>query len=223
MGLASGGFSRRERCKEVIRMRRLLRLLPLAAFALSSTALLAGDLEKGYAAFDVGDYETSLAECQPLADEGDAAAQFCVGRLYANGFGVPMDDAKALFYYGAAAEQGFPQAQYNLGIMHANGWGVTMNDEKAAEFYLAAAEKGYVPAVMTVAEIRHRGMGIEQSDVDAYAWYIVASDLGNLDAELKRDAAAKELSPADQASGKKMAEDLLKAIDIDTMHVGRTE
>lgn len=204
-------------------MRRPLPLLPLVAFALSSTALFAGDLEKGYAAFDVGDYETSLAECQPLADEGNAAAQFCVGRLYANGFGVPMDDAKALYYYGAAADQGFPQAQYNLGIMHANGWGVTMNDEKAAEFYLEAAVKGYVPAVMSLAEIRHRGMGVERDEVDAYAWYIVAAKLGNMDAELKRDGAAKKLSPEDQASGQKLAEDRLKVIDVDRMHVSRAE
>lgn len=204
-------------------MRRPLRLLPLAAFALSSTAVFAGDLEKGLAAFDVGDYETSLAECQPLADEGNAAAQFCVGRLYANGFGVPMDDAKALYFYGAAADQGYPQALYNLGIMHANGWGVSMNDEKAAEFYLEAAVKGYVPAVMSLAEIRHRGMGVEKSEVDAYAWYIVAATLGNMDAELKRDSAAKTLSPEDQASGQKMAEDRLKVIDVDRMHVSRAE
>lgn len=200
-------------------MRRPLQLLPLVAFALSSTALLAGDLEKGLAAFDVGDYETSLAECQPLADEGNAAAQFCVGRLYANGFGVPMDDAKALYFYGAAADQGYPQALYNLGIMHANGWGVSMNDEKAAEFYLEAAVQGYVPAIMSLAEIRHRGMGVERDEVDAYAWYIVAANLGNLDAELKRDAAVKALNPADQASAQKMAEDRLKVIDDDTMRV----
>jgi TPR repeat protein len=204
-------------------MRRPLQLLPLAAFALSSTALFAGDLEKGLAAFDVGDYETSLAECQPLAEEGNAAAQFCVGRLYANGFGVPMDDAKALYFYGAAADQGYPQAQYNLGIMHANGWGVTMNDEKAAEFYREAAVKGYGPAIMSLAEIRHRGMGVEKDEVDAYAWYIVAANLGNMDAELKRDAAAKKLSPEDQASGQKMAEDRLKVIDAESMHVRRAK
>ena len=202
-------------------MRRPLLLLPLAA--LSSTALFAGDLEKGLAAFDVGDYETSLAECQPLADEGNAAAQFCVGRLYANGFGVPMDDAKALYFYGAAADQGYPQAQYNLGVMHANGWGVTMDDEQAAEFYREAAVQGYVPAIMSLAEIRHRGMGVERNEVDAYAWYIVAANLGHMDAELKRDTAAKKLSPEDQASGQKMAEERLKVIDVDTMHVTRAK
>jgi len=204
-------------------MRGPLQLLLLVAFALSSAALFAGDLEKGLAAFNVGDYETSLAECQPLAEEGNAAAQFCVGRLYANGFGVPMDDAKALFYYGAAADQGYPEAQYNLGIMHANGWGVEMNDGEAAVFYREAAVKGYVPAVMSLAEICHRGMGVKEDVVDAYAWYIVAANLGNMDAELKRDTAAEELSPEAQATGQKMAEDRLKVIDIDTMHVGRAE
>ena len=204
-------------------MRRLLRLLPLAAFALLPATLFAADLEKGIAAFDIGDYETSLAECQPLAEEGNAAAQFCVGRLYANGFGVPMDDAQALHWYGAAADQGYPAAQYNLGVMHANGWGVDMSDDKAAEFYRAAAVKGYVPAVMSFAEVCYRGMGVKEDVVDAYAWYIVAARLGSINAVTKRDEVIEKLSPEELATGQQRADERLQIIDIDAMHVGTGE
>ena len=204
-------------------MPRLLRLLPLAAFALVPATLFAADLEKGFAAFDVGDYETSLAECQPLADAGNAAAQFCVGRLYANGFGVPMDDAQALHWYGAAAEQGYPAAQYNLGVMHANGWGVTMSDEAAAEFYIAAAEQGYVPAVMSLAEVCYRGMGVEEDAVDAYAWYLVAVRLGSMTAVSKRDELIEKLSAEEVATGQRMAAERLQGIDVDAMYVGGGE
>jgi len=202
-------------------MRNLNRILPIAALALALApcTLFAADLEKGLAAFDVGDYETSLAECQPLADEGVASAQFCVGRLYANGFGVPMDDAQALHWYGAAADQGHPEAQYNLGVMHANGWGVEMNDNAAADFYRAAAKQGYVPAVLSLAEICHRGMGVKEDIVDAYAWYIVAAQLGHMDAELRQNAAAQELSPEELESGQQMAKERLAAIDVESMRV----
>lgn len=204
-------------------MRNLYRILPIAALALSPCALFAGDLEKGMEAFNVGDYETSLAECQPLADEGNAAAQFCVGRLYANGFGVPMDDVQALHWYGAAAEQGHAEAQHSLGVMHANGWGVEMNDDRAADYYRLSAVQGFVPAVMSLAQICHRGMGVKEDVVDAYAWYIVGAELGNMDAELRRDAAAEDLTSEEQASGQQMAEERLEAIDVDRIRAGNTE
>lgn len=194
-------------------MRKPVKTLSVAALAIAPLAVFAGDLEKGMEAFNVGDYETSLAECQPLADAGNAAAQFCVGRLYANGFGVAMDDAQALHWYGAAADQGYPDAQYNLGVMHANGWGVEMNDDQAAVFYREAAEQGFIPAVMSLAEVCEQGMGVDKDPVESYAWYIVAARLGDMGAQLKHEAAAEKLAPEDQARGQQMAETRLKSIE----------
>ncbi|MDH3409174.1 MAG: hypothetical protein OEN51_07400, partial [Gammaproteobacteria bacterium] len=85
----------------------------------------------------------------------------------------------------------------------------------------SAAVQGYIPAVMSLAEICHRGMGVKEDVVDAYAWYIVAAHLGNMDAELRRDAAAEDLTPEEQANGQKMAEERLKAIDVESMQAGR--
>jgi TPR repeat protein len=202
-------------------MRYLVRLLPMLAILLSPVTGLGAELEKGMAAYDVGDYETSMTECQPLADAGVAAAQFCVGRLYANGFGVPMNDAQALHWYGAAADQGYAEAQYNLGVMNANGWGVEMNDEVAANYYRGAAEQGFVPAVLSLAEICQRGMGVEQNIIDAYAWYSVAAQLGDLGAEISRDEIADRLSQDDLQSAQQLAQDRLDAISAENMHAGR--
>jgi TPR repeat protein len=44
--------------------------------------------EKGRTAYGSGDYQTALRLWLPLAAEGDAMAQFYVGVLYANGWGV---------------------------------------------------------------------------------------------------------------------------------------
>ena len=80
-------------------------------------AMAAGDhLSDGLAAYNIGDYEKSMENCLPLAEQGVPAAQFCVGRLYAQGFGVPMDDAQAHKWYGLAAEAGHAEAQFNLGV-----------------------------------------------------------------------------------------------------------
>jgi TPR repeat protein len=143
-------------------MRSFIRSTFLAIFMLSSATVWGADLEKGLAAFAEGDYETALAECQPLADEGNVEAMFCVGRMYANGFGVPMDDALALKWYGLAAGENHAEAQYNLGVMHANGWGVAMNDVPAAGFYRLAAGNGFVPAQSALGYCYKHGAGVEK-------------------------------------------------------------
>lgn len=185
-------------------MRNPIRIVFTLAILLWSCVGLGADLEKGLAAYNVGDYETSLAECQPLAEEGDAMAQFCVGRLYANGFGVAMNDELALRWYGLAAEQGYSEAQFNLGLMHANGWGVEMNDQEAAKWYRLAAEQGFIIAQTSLAMLSHKGRGVEQNLVEAYMWYDIAIQLGDLNSSVKLDDVADDLSPEQVATAQQM-------------------
>jgi len=192
-----------------------IRIFPTLAISLLSTVGLGADLEKGLEAYNVGEYETSLAECQPLADDGNATAQFCVGRLYANGFGVEMNDALALQWYGLAAEQGYSEAQFNLGLMHANGWGVEMNDQEAAKWYRLAAEQGFIEAQTSLAMLCHKGRGIEQNLVEAYMWYDIAVQLGDLNSSFKRDDVAADLSPEQVATAQQLATRWLTDNDID--------
>ena len=186
-------------------MRDPIRIILTLAIPLLSAVGLGADLEKGLAAYNVGEYEISLAECQPLAEEGNATAQFCVGRLYANGFGVPMNDDLALRWYGLAAEQGYSEAQLNLGLMHANGWGVEMNDQEAAKWYRLAAEQGLVAAQTSLAMLCYKGRGVEQDLLEAYMWYDIAIQLGDLDSSIKRDDVANDLSPEQVATAQQMA------------------
>ena len=54
----------------------------------------------------------------------DAGGQNNLGVMYADGRGVPEDDAEAVRWYRLAADQGQSGAQLNLGVMYANGEGV---------------------------------------------------------------------------------------------------
>ncbi len=199
--------------------------LPVLAVTLLllATVSAAADLEKGLAAYDSGDYATSLAECQPLAEAGDAMAQFCVGRLYANGFGVPMDDALALKWYGLAAQQGHSEAQFNLGVMHANGWGVPMNDAEAARWYRKSAEQGFIQAQSALGHICYNGRGEEQNIAAAYMWYAIAAQLGDVNAGFKLDNLATELTSDEVATAQAMAEAWLKDYNAEIMHAGRND
>lgn len=190
-------------------MRDPTRVLPTLVILLMPAFVSAADVKKGLDAYDVGDYETSLSECQPLAEEGDAMAQFCVGRLYANGFGVAMNDDQALNWYGQAADQGHSEAQYNLGIMYANGWGVTMNGVEAGRYYRLAADNGFIPAIKSIAGLSHSGRGVEQNIAKAYMWFEIAAQLGDFDSEYKRDQIGDELSPDELANAQQMARNWL--------------
>lgn len=185
-------------------MHNSIKSLIAIAFLVSGAASMA-DLEAGLVAYNEGDYAKSLAECQPLAEEGIADAQFCVGRLYANGFGVDMNDELALKWYGAAAAQGHCEAQYNLGLMHSNGWGVPMNDEEAAKWYALAGEQGHTQAQSSLAVLYQNGRGVEQDFVAAYTQFYIAAELGYKNAEYDRDEMASKLSPEELAKAQQAA------------------
>ena len=76
--------------------------------------------DKGEAALKAGDYSTALKVFRPLADQGDASAQYNLSLLYANGQGVPQDHAQAVLWYRKAADQGHADAQHNLGVLFAD-------------------------------------------------------------------------------------------------------
>ena len=63
------------------------------------------------------DYGTIFAEWIPLAERGNADAQYRIGMMYEEGRGVTQDYAEAMKWYRLAAEQGVADAQYNIGVM----------------------------------------------------------------------------------------------------------
>ena len=66
----------------------------------------ADGLAAGLRAIKNGDFATALKEFRPLAENGDAVAQFHLGFLYASGSGVPQDYAEALRWYRSSADRG---------------------------------------------------------------------------------------------------------------------
>ena len=84
--------------------------------------------DEGVAAYERGDYATALREFRPLADQGDAAAQYNLGIMYSEGRGVQQGDAEAVRWFRKAADQGNADAQHNLGVMYEKGRGVQQGD-----------------------------------------------------------------------------------------------
>ena len=186
-------------------MRKFQILAATIALALA-TAVWGSDAEKGLDAYNSMDYETALAVWQPLAETGDSGAQYGLGMMYGNGFGVAMDDALALKWYSLAADQGHAGAQCNLAIMYQNGWGVPLNEEEAIRNYMLAAEQG-VPEAMTALG-RHFAMDYSEAydPVEAYKWLSLAHLLQDMDAGVKREALAETMTIEQVADGNALVE-----------------
>ena len=114
----------------------------LLLLLLGSGVAVAADLKKGFEAYNSGDFETALAEWTPLAEQGDVNAQYNLGVMYANGYGVPENDKTAVKWYTLAAEQGLTVGQFNLGAMYDLGDGVPENDKTAVKWYTLASYSG---------------------------------------------------------------------------------
>ena len=104
------------------------------------------------------------------AEQGDAAAQINLGVMYAEGRGVPQDDAEAVRWFRLAAEQRDAEAQFNLGVMYYAGRGVPQDDAEAVRWYRLAASRGFTDAQFNLGLNYADGLGVPQDWVAAYMW-----------------------------------------------------
>ena len=186
-------------------MRKNSAITLIALTLILSSTCWSEDFEAGQSAYFSGDYQTAISEWQPLAEAGQMNGQFGMGLLYANGFGVDMNDDLALKWYGLAAEQGHAEAQCNLAVMHANGWGVPQSNEEALKWYMLAADQGVTQAQVNVAKMYRDGFGTDKDVVQARKWFAVAADLGDVNAGYKLEDLAGHMTPEEIAAGDQLA------------------
>lgn len=153
-------------------IRSLLGALAIAA-ALGAPAA-AGPLEDANDAYREKAYAKAAELWRPLAEKGDAEAQYSLGTLYAEGKGVEQNDATAFLWFQRAANQGVAAAQYNVGASYATGAGIGKSDVDAARWFRRAADQGMAFAQLNLGLLYAAGNGVPQDDVEAYKWLELA-------------------------------------------------
>lgn len=116
------------------------------------------------------------AGLRQAAERGDAVAQFNLAIRYANGAGVPKDEAEEFKWYRKAAEQNLAEAQFNLGTCYATGQGVEKNLSEAVRWYRKAAEQNFAAAQLNLAQSYLDGAGVEKDEAEAANWYRRAAE-----------------------------------------------
>lgn len=181
-------------------MRYSYAILAVASILLAPLAL-AQDFQKGLTAYEWGDFETALAEWQPLADAGDARGQFWLAKMYSSGIGVEMNDDLAIKFYSLAAEQGHAEAQCNLAVMYQNGWGVPQSEEEALKLFKPSAEQGVTEAMIALGQHYENNYSGDYDPALAYKWYGLAEAMGDFNAGSKRDVLAEHMTVEQIAEG----------------------
>ncbi len=179
-------------------------------FCLTSSIGWSADFDKGLAAAQKGDFATALREWTPLAEQGNANAQYNLGQIYKRGQGVPKDIKTALKWYTLAAEQGDAYAQFNLGVMYEMGRGVLQDYKTAVKWYRLAAEQGYASAQYNLGAMYALGMGVLKDYVYAHMWGNIAVSIGGKEKGKVRDFVEKKMNPAQIADAQKLARECIR-------------
>jgi uncharacterized protein len=183
-----------------------LRLILPVVLSIICLALPAwAGFQAGMEANDREDYASALREWRPLAERGDALAQYNLGVLYRKGRGVPQDNVQARKWYAKAAAQGLAKAQFNLGTLYFNGEGVPKDYQQALRWFRLAADQGEALAQTKIAIMYDEGQGVPKNMIQAYTWYSLATTNGDKPAPLLRDLLAKQMTPAQIAEAQKLA------------------
>ena len=141
------------------------------------------DFWAGSAHYLRGDFAAALQEWRPLAEEGDARAQYYLGLMYNNGEGVPEDNRQAAHWFRKSAEQGNPQSQFHLGMLHANGEGVPEDDRQAVHWLRESAQQGDARAQFNLGIMYELGEGVSKDNRQAVNWYQQAAEQGHARAQ----------------------------------------
>lgn len=156
-------------------MKSLTHFLLAAGCLVGAGGAFAADVPSAsIAAWERGDYGTAVREWRPLAERGDADAQFNLGQAYKMGRGVPADPKIARSWYEKAAAQGHERAQAYLGVL-------LFQDGKRAEampWIRKAAERGDARSQYVLGTAMFNGDLAEKDWPRAYALMTRASAQG---------------------------------------------
>jgi tetratricopeptide (TPR) repeat protein len=166
-----------------------------------------GDVRAGIDAWAAQNYDQAIAIWRPLADRGDADAQYNLAQAYFLGRGVPQNMTLAEQWYARAARQGHPEATANYGLLlFQNG-----RRQEAIPFITRAADAGDPRAQYVLGTALFNGDVIGRDAPRAYALMTQAA-AQNLPPAVSQLAEMDRLmSPQDRARGVELARDMRTA------------
>lgn len=156
-----------------------LLVLPLPALA---------DADSAWKAYCSHHYDRALNELRPLADAGDAKAQYYLASIHLDGAAVPRSAAIAVDLLQRSAMAGYAPAQFGLGLLLYNGSAagedrLEPDRPRAMPWLLKAAEAG-IPLAHELVGLEYAEGRYTPRDVDRARYHLgVAANAGLVNAQ----------------------------------------
>jgi len=167
----------------------------------------ANSVRSGVEAWQAGNYDVAIRTWRPLADRGDADAQYNIAQAYFLGRGVPQNMTLAEQWYERAARQGHEEAQANYGLLlFQNG-----RRREAMQWIERSAERGDPRAQYVFGTALFNGDLIPQDLPRAYALMARAAQQNLPPAVTQLAEMERHLTPQDRARGVELARALRTA------------
>jgi len=139
-----------------------------------ATPVSAQSVKAGIEAWQKSDYAAAVTIWRPLAEKGDADAQFNLGQAYRLGRGVPINLAAAQSWFERAADKGHVDAQTTLGLLlFQNG-----NHTGGMRWLKVASDQGEPRAMLVYGTALFNGDGVPQDPILGYAFVSRAAAQG---------------------------------------------
>jgi len=173
---------------------------------LAAAPLHAQSVKSGIEAWQRADYSGAVAIWRPLAEKGDADAQFNLGQAYRLGRGVPTNLAAAKTWFERSASQGHMDAETTLGLL------LFQNNDQAEglKWLKKASEKGEPRAMLVYGTALVNGDSVTQDPVLGYAYVSRAAAQGLGPAKETLGQLDQLLPAADRKRGVEMARQLAR-------------
>lgn len=148
--------------------------------ALTITPVLAGEpaalMDKGAAAYRLGDLATAIKWYREAADAGFAPAQAKLAFVLDHA----EENEEAVAWFAKAAEQGNAEGEFGLARMLAAGEGISRDPALALRWMKAAADQDFQPALSGLALWLEGGVkGIAADAQGAARYWLRAAELGD--------------------------------------------
>ena len=114
------------------------------------------------------------------AEDGDANAQYKLGRMYSQDNRYQKDIKKAMYWYKKAAAQNQKDAALALGELYYYGIETDRNNHLAYTYFNQADTLGNYEASYCLGEMYEKGVGVNKNLQTAFSYYKKAADKGNL-------------------------------------------
>lgn len=137
----------------------------LASSGFNNPAL--ADMQAARDAFQLGQFDKSVTELMPVANSGNAEAEFLLGSIYSLGLGRPVDEIRGFDFFYRSASKGHPAAQLRLSAAYSSGAGLAAPDPLRAALWAELALIGRAEGAREQAETLRQSLNAaDQKSLD---------------------------------------------------------